>query len=115
MIKTLLTAALAVSTLSTAAVAARAPRYKATRVNLALMNLTPRKIFVRNIPTRDFTPDQTPTVFRYDLPEPGMGAVVGYKPDGDIHSIPGYEVNQATAIGFSQPTSTVGAALAYRF
>jgi hypothetical protein len=41
--------------------------------------------------------------------------VIGYKPDGDIRPIPSYEVNQANAIGFSQPTSSVGAALAYRF
>jgi hypothetical protein len=115
MIKPLLSAALVASMISTAAVAAPAPRHKPARFNLASMNLTPRKIFVHNIPTPDFTPDKTPTVFRYDLPAPGMGALIGYKPDGDAHSLPGYEVNEVTAIGFSQPTSTVGAALAYRF
>jgi hypothetical protein len=115
MTKTILSSLLAVTLISTAATAAPAPRHKATRVNLAAMNLTPRKIFVTNIATPEFAPDKTPTAFRYDLPAPGMGAVVGYKPDGDMQSIPGYEVNQATAIGFSQPTSTVGAALAYRF
>jgi hypothetical protein len=115
MIAPLLSAALVFTTISTVAVAAPAPRLSASRVDLASMDLSPTKIFVRDIPTPDFTQDKTPTVFRYDLPASGMGAAVGYKPDGEAPAIPGYEVNQATAIGFSQPTSTVGAALAYRF
>ncbi len=79
------------------------------------MNLSPTKDVVRAIATRDFQPDVTPTSFRYALPASGMGAVVGYKPYVDTHPIQGYEVNEATAIGFSQPSSSVGAALAYRF
>ena len=90
-------------------------RHKAGRVDLATMNLTPRRDVARPIGRRAFAPDALPTSFRYALPTSGVGAVVGYKPFVDTHPIQGYEVNQATAIGFSQPSSSVGAALAYRF
>ncbi len=83
--------------------------------NLASMNLTPTKVVSRDVPTRNFTPDETPTSFNYALPAPGMGAIVGYKPSVDTHPIQSYEVNEATAIGFSQPSSSVGAAIAYKF
>jgi hypothetical protein len=115
MIKPSLSSLVAVTMISTVATAAPSHRHKVRRANLAAMNLTPTKIAVPQIPTPYFAPDRTPTAFRYALPEPGMGAVIGYKPDGDIRPIPSYEVNQANAIGFSQPTSSVGAALAYRF
>ncbi len=106
-----------------ASVATAAPRHpkaaphhrRPARANLASMNLTPTTIVARAAPTPHFTPDRVPTSFNYALPAPGMDAVVGYKPFVDTRPIPGYEVNQATAIGFSQPSSSVGAALAYKF
>jgi hypothetical protein len=114
MTKALIAATLSFVVVSTVVVAA--PRHRRpARINLASMNLTPTRIVDRAIPTRAFAPDRTPTLFNYNLPAPGMGAVVGYKPFVDSHPIQGYEVNQATAIGFSQPSSTVGAALDYKF
>lgn len=98
-----------------ASASAAPPRHKPRRVDLATMDLTPRQDVVRPIGQRAFAPDVMPTSFRYALPTSGVGAVVGYKPFVDTHPIQGYEVNQATAIGFSQPSSSVGAALAYRF
>ena len=90
-------------------------KHKPRQVDLATMNLTPRQDVARPIRRRAFAPDAMPTSFHYALPTSGVGAVVGYKPFVDTHPIQGYEVNQATAIGFSQPSSSVGAALAYRF
>ncbi len=110
--KLLIIAAIA-GALATAASAA--PSELVANGDLASMNLEPTKIVNRDLPTPQFAPDRTPTSFRYDLPAPGMGAVVGYKPYVDTHPIQAYEVNQATAIGFNQPSSSVGAALAYRF
>ena len=115
MTKAILSAVVVVSTIATVAAADPAARRKPARLDLASMNLTPTKDVVRRIPTRDFQRDVTPTSFHYALPASGMGAVVGYKPYVDTHPIQGYEVNEATAIGFSQPSSSVGAALAYRF
>jgi len=94
-----------------------APRHhhQTRHANLARMNLTPRRDLVRSQDVRAFTSDTTPTSFRYPLPAPGTSAVVGYKPYVDPHPIPGYEVNQATALGFSQPTTTVGAAVGVKF
>ena len=79
------------------------------------MNLTPRRDLVRQVSTREFEQDTTPTSFNYSLPARGMGGVVGYKPFVDTHPIPGYEVNQATALGFSQPSASVGASVGYKF
>ena len=114
MTKTFLVVATAASAIATLASAEPATSW-ATRADLAAMNLTPTGVATRDVPTRHFAPDKTPTVFHYDLPEPGMGAVVGYKPYVDTHPIQAYEVNEATAVGFSQPSSSVGAALAYKF
>jgi hypothetical protein len=114
MIRPVLVLALAASAICTSASAVPA-RHKTHRVNLAAMNLEPRHDLVRATDRRAFAPDAMPTSFHYALPAPGMGAVLGYKPFVDSHLIQGYEVNQATAIGFSQPSSSVGAALAYRF
>ena len=83
--------------------------------NLATMNLTPRTVLARPIAEPKFAPDTTPTSIHYNLPTEGMGGVVGYKPFVDPHPIPGYEVNQATALGFSQPSATVGASVGVKF
>jgi hypothetical protein len=79
------------------------------------MNLTPRGSLDRLIGRPAFTPVSTPTRFQYALPARGTGAVVGYKPFVDPHPIQGYEVNQATALGFQRSSSSVGAALDLKF
>ena len=114
MTKTLIAATLSALTVSTVVAAAPLDSRPAS-VNLSSMDLTPQKDVVRDIPARGFAPDKTPTSFTYALPASGMGAVVGYRPFVDNHPIQGYEVNQATAVGFSQPSTSVGAALAYKF
>lgn len=114
MIRPSLSIAVIVATIASTASAAPS-KHKPHRVDLATMNLTPRQDVVRPIGQRAFAPDAIPTSFHYALRTSGMGAVVGYKPFVDTRPIQGYEVNQATAIGFSQPSSSVGAALAYRF
>ncbi len=115
MTKTLLTIAIAVSAIAGAVLASPSHRDVPTRTDLALMNLTPTRDVARPIAARDFVPDKTPTSFTYALPAPGMGAVLGYRNSADPHPVQSYEVNQATALGFSQPSASVGAGLAYRF
>ena len=44
-----------------------------------------------------------------------MDAELGYRTSADPHPVQSYEVNQATALGFSQPSASVGAGVAYKF
>lgn len=115
MLKPVLISALAVSIAANVAMAAPRHPGRAPRMDLASMDLAPRKDVARAIPTREFVPDRTPTSFTYALPAPGLGAAVGYRSSADPHPVQTYEVNQVTALGFSRPSSSVGASVGYRF
>ncbi len=114
MLKPVFVSTLVVVSLATAVTAGPRRSTRVARPVLASMNLSPRGDFVRRIPSREFTPDRTPTEISYALSAPGVVSTVGYRPS-DGHRLQTYEVNQATALGFSQTTASVGASVGYRF
>ena len=110
MLKPVLTAVFASGLLAGAASADPLP----LDANAAPLNLSPPADFTHADPAPKFTPDRAPTAFTYALPAPGLETRVGFKPS-DSRSERTYEVNQATAVGFSQTNASVGASVGLRF